>query len=154
MNVLLDTNILSRMAQPGHVQHRAAANATAALQLQGNVICLVPQVLYEFWVVATRPIAVNGLGLPVSVVAFEVNRLQTIFPLLFDSPTVFKEWERLVTMHQVVGKNAHDARLVAAMAVHGISHLLTFNTQDFARYSAVTALDPVLTAAAPPSTSP
>ena len=153
MNVLLDTNILSRMAQPGHVEHRAAVDATDALQLQGNVLCLVPQVLYEFWVVATRPPAVNGLGLAVPVVALELTRLQSLFPLLPDVPAVFSEWERLVMAHQVMGKNAHDARLVAAMAVHGFTHLLTFNTQDFARYPGVAALDPVLVAT-PPSAAP
>lgn len=36
MNVLLDTNILSRMAQPGHVQHQAAVDATAALRFAGR----------------------------------------------------------------------------------------------------------------------
>lgn len=143
MNVLLDTNILSRLAQPGHVQHRAALDATDALQLRGDVLCLVPQVLYEFWVVATRPPAVNGLGLPVAVVAAELTRLKSIFPLLFDTPAIFGEWERLVTTHQVSGKNAHDARLVAAMTVHGLTYILTFNTADFARYPGVTALDPV-----------
>jgi hypothetical protein len=33
------------------------------------------------------------------------------------------------------------------MLVHGLTNLLTFNTQDFVRYPAVTALDP---AAIPP----
>jgi predicted nucleic acid-binding protein len=152
MNVLLDTNIVSRIAQPGHVQHRIAVDATDALQLQGDVLCLVPQVLYEFWAVATRPSALNGLGLSVPAVASELIRLKSIFPLLADSLAVFSEWERLVTLHQVMGKNAHDARLVAAMVVHGITHLLTFNLQDFARYGGINALDPVLIAfPTPPS---
>ncbi|MBV9123660.1 MAG: type II toxin-antitoxin system VapC family toxin [Planctomycetes bacterium] len=152
MNVLLDTNILSRMAQQGHIQYQTAIDAAAALRLQGDVLCLVPQVLYEFWAVATRPAAVNGLGFPVPVVISEMARLKSIFPLLPDLPSVFSEWERLVTSHQVTGKNSHDARLVAAMGVHGITHLLTFNTQDFARYPGVTTLDPFLVAAPPKST--
>ncbi len=36
----------------------------------------------------------------------------------------------------------HDARLAAAMKVHGIMHVLTLNTDDFARYSEVTAVHP------------
>jgi hypothetical protein len=28
------------------------------------------------------------------------------------------------------------------MRVHGVTHLLTFNTQDFARYSGITAVHP------------
>lgn len=50
--------------------------------------------------------------------------------------------EQLVIQHQVQGKNAHDARLVAAMLVHRIARLLTFNKADFARYSAIVAMSP------------
>jgi predicted nucleic acid-binding protein len=152
MNVLLDTNILSRMAQPGHAHHRAAIDATTALPLRGDVLCLVPQVLYEFWVVATRPTGVNGLGLSVTAMAAELSRLKTIFPLLPDTAAIFPEWERLVTAHQVSGKNAHDARLVAAMAVHRVTHLLTFNTADFSRFPGITTLDPfAITPPVPPT---
>ena len=42
----------------------------------------------------------------------------------------------------MIGKNAHDARFVAAMSVHGLSHLLTFNSQDFRQYPAITAVAP------------
>src|SRR5947209_18222458 len=128
MNVLIDTNILTRMAQPGHVQQRAALDAMDVLQHAGDVLCLVPQILYEFWAVATRPVAVNGLGLPVSNVAAELLRLKSIFPLLPDTASVFNKWERLVTAHPVVGKHAHDARLVAAIEVDGITHLLTLHS--------------------------
>jgi predicted nucleic acid-binding protein len=150
MNILLDTNILSRMAQPGHAQYQIAFDAVAALQLRGDVPYLVPQVLYEFWVIATRPTAVNGLGLTVPVVTSEINRLKSIYLLVPEPFSVFNEWERLVTTHQVIGKNAHDARLVATMTVHGTTHLLTFNTRDFARYSGIVVLDPFAIAGAPP----
>jgi predicted nucleic acid-binding protein len=36
--------------------------------------------------------------------------------------------------HEASGKASHDARLVAAMKVHGITHVLTFNVDDFKRY--------------------
>jgi hypothetical protein len=36
--------------------------------------------------------------------------------------------------HGVIGAKVHDARLGAAMTVHGVRRLLTFNTGDFARY--------------------
>lgn len=47
-----------------------------------------------------------------------------------------------MTTHAVGGKNAHDARLVAAMLAHGLTHLLTFNAADFRRFTAVTVADP------------
>ena len=42
----------------------------------------------------------------------------------------------------VLGKNGHDARFVAAMVTYGLTHLLTFNTQDFRQYAAITAVSP------------
>jgi hypothetical protein len=51
--------------------------------------------------------------------------------------------------NQVTGKSGHDARLVAAMVVHGLTHLLTFNTSHFARYSGITVLDPAAFAVPP-----
>jgi predicted nucleic acid-binding protein len=151
MNVLLDTNILGRMVEVGHPQHRLAHDAADALGRRGDVLYLVPQGLYELWAVATRPLTANGLGFTPNQAAAELARLQTLFPLLSDTPAIFPEWQRLVVAHQVSGKVAHDARLVAAMTVHGLTHILTFNTQDFARYPGITALDPAAVAAPPPT---
>jgi hypothetical protein len=61
MNLLLDTNVLGRMVEVGHPQHRVASDAVDALRRRGDTPCVVPQVLYELWVVATRPPAANGL---------------------------------------------------------------------------------------------
>jgi predicted nucleic acid-binding protein len=68
--------------------------------------------------------------------------LRTRFRLLDDTPAILPEWERLVVAHSVLGKNAHDARLVAAMRVHGVTHLLTFNDGDFRRFAGITVLTP------------
>ena len=130
----MDTNILGRLAEPGHLQHRPALDATTALKQRGDTLCIVPQVLYEFWVTATRPTTANGLGLSAAEAAAELAKLKGLFTFLPDSAAIYPEWERLVAIHQVTGKSAHDARLVAAMAVHGLTHLLTFNTADFARF--------------------
>src|SRR5262249_44588037 len=138
MNVLLDTNVLGRMTEPGHAQHQLAVDAVAALVGRGDSPCLVPQVLYEFWVVATRPVAANGLGMTPSQAAAEIARLERLFTVLPDSPAIYAEWKRLVATHSVAGKNAHDARLVAAMTVHGLTQLITFNTADFARFPGIT----------------
>jgi predicted nucleic acid-binding protein len=55
---------------------------------------------------------------------------------------VLDEWERLVKVHRVSGKNTHDARLVAVMKVHGIASILTFNVQDFTRYEGIAVVNP------------
>jgi predicted nucleic acid-binding protein len=153
MNVLLDANILLRTVEPGHAQHRPANDATDTLRAQGHVLCVVPQVLYAFWVVCTRPAAVNGLGKSAAEARAELAAVKAGFTVLNDTPAIFPQWESLVTAHAVLGKNAHDARLVAAMLVHGVTHLLTFNEQDFRRFPGITVLTPVaVLAPAPPPT--
>jgi predicted nucleic acid-binding protein len=142
MSVLLDTNILTRAAQPSHPMYQPAVDAVAELRRQGQALVLVPQNCYEFWVVATRPAAQNGFGYTPAQAQAEIGRLKGLFTLLDDVPAIFPRWEQLVTAYQVSGKNAHDARLVAAMMVHGLNHLLTFNAVDFRRYAGLTLLEP------------
>jgi predicted nucleic acid-binding protein len=55
---------------------------------------------------------------------------------------VFSYWRDLVATNDVKGKNAHDARLVAAMQRHGLTDLLSFNKPDFARFTAINAFTP------------
>lgn len=46
-------------------------------------------------------------------------------------------------MHFAVsGVRVHDARLVAAMLVHGVGHVLTLNEADFRRYDGITVVEP------------
>lgn len=142
MSFLIDTNILVRSQQINHGEHASVANALAQLPANGYAIHVVPQVLYEFWVVATRPIANRGLGLSVDETALVVTDTLSTFVLKDDAADVFQQWRELVVHHRVSGKPAHDARLVAAMRVHGLTHLLTFNVADFARYNDITVVSP------------
>jgi predicted nucleic acid-binding protein len=142
MRVLIDTNVLLRSIEPGHAQHTAAARSLATLRQLGHEPVIVPQILYEFWSVATRPIANNGLGMSVSEAEFELNAMKALFRFLRDERAIYVQWETLVVGHEVKGKKAHDTRLVAAMLRHGVANLLTFNVQDFARYPAVNAVLP------------
>jgi predicted nucleic acid-binding protein len=142
VKTLLDSNILTRMAQPVHPQHVVALDSVARLVQQGDQICIVPQNLYEFWAVATRPPGENGLGMTVSEAQNELVRLRGMFLLLRDERGVLRCWERLVYAHEVKGKTSHDARLVAALARHGLTQLLTFNASHFARFAGITVLTP------------
>lgn len=143
MAVVIDTNMLLRSSQRVHPQSAIAARATNILDSKNEDLVVLPQNIVEFWAVATRPLSVNGLGLTVNQTILEVNRLSLLFELLPEVP-IHDEWLRLVTKYQVLGKNVHDARLVAAMIVNGIDSILTFNVPDFARHSEIKALDPAL----------
>jgi predicted nucleic acid-binding protein len=62
--------------------------------------------------------------------------------LLSDSEAVYQEWRRIIVQYGVSGVQVHDARLVAAMRVHGVTHILTLNAGDFSRYSGITVAHP------------
>lgn len=142
MKFLVDTNVLGRYAQAGHPQNGTAIAAIENLGQSGHELRLVPQVGYEFWVVATRPVSQNGLGFSAAEAEAAIRSFLTLFPLLRDERGVFEPWLTLVSKTPCLGKTAHDARLVSAMRRHGLSHLLTFNTADFARYAEITAVNP------------
>ena len=142
MIFLVDTNVLVRLIQHSHAMQADARRAATTLTRQGNQLSIIAQNLIEFWAVATRPLVNNGLALTIREAAAHVATFQKTFTLLHDMPDILSEWQRLVELHEVSGRQAHDARLVAAMLVHGVSHLLTFNEDDFKRYDEITVINP------------
>jgi predicted nucleic acid-binding protein len=65
---LLDTNVVLRFCNPSDRQHSLATDSISYLLTQGDECFLTAQVLVELWVVATRPVEVNGLGWAVNTV--------------------------------------------------------------------------------------
>ena len=142
MTILLDTNILLRVRDASDPRHAECVAAVDALESSPHGPCVCMQVLAEFWVVSTRPRDVNGMGLSVESAAQQVSRINSAFPCLLETSDTASRWLQIVTDRHVVGRQAHDARLVALMLSHGISHVLTLNTSDFTRYPEITPLSP------------
>ena len=149
MIVQLDTNVLTRVAQPTHPLNGTALSAIRNIEAVGHTCCIVPQNLFEFWAVATRPTTSNGLGLSVDDAKLELDQIQKAFALFRDPGDLVDEWQRLIVTHACQGKPSHDARIVAAMNLQAVTRLLTFNAADFTRYSHLVLLDPVTVAANP-----
>jgi len=116
--------------------------AISCLLNQGDECFLTAQVLIELWVVATRPVEVNGLGWTTEKMQNIIDELLNRFPLLEESPQIFPNWLDLVTTNKVMGKRTHDVRLIAVMLANKITHLLTFNPSDFAVKSSITVVRP------------
>ena len=142
---VVDTSLLIRQADVNSADRPVALQAFQNLTFSGEALQVVPQNMVEFWVVATRPQAVNGLGLSVAEADIERRRLELLFPLLPDLPDLYSRWADLVNKFGVSGKPSHDARIVAAMLTHGVTHILTFNGADFRRYAplGIVVVDPV-----------
>ncbi len=134
MRYLLDTNIVLRTVNPDNGLYPMVSRAVQNLSIQGHELVIVPQVIYEFWSVASRPATVNGFGWPLTTVRTVINDLMQEWTLLDDTPEVFDLWLELVTTHQVSGKQIHDARLAASLKAHDVEALLTLNGDDFSRF--------------------
>lgn len=136
MAYLLDTSILIRLANTADALYATASQAVAELHRRGETLHVTAQSFIELRNAATRPVAVNGLGLPPADVEAKAAGFEAAFPLLPETPDIYLAWKALVAALGVIGKQVHDARLAAVCHAHGVTHLLTFNVRHFARLAA------------------
>ena len=136
MAYLVETSILARLANTSDIFYPVATRAVLTLHGQGESLRTSPQNLIEFRNCATRPANVNGLGLLPTVAETKSASFESLFPLLAETPDIYPAWKALVQTLSVIGKQVHDARLVAVCHVYGITHLLTFNVQHITRFAA------------------
>lgn len=125
MAVLLDTNIICRLANADDTAHSIAACAIAALHRQNEGLNLTAQNFVEFRNYATRPKSANGLGVSSAEAEAFAAAFENSLRLLPELPTIFTSWKEIVSKGSVIGKQVHDARLVAVCQAHQIENLLT-----------------------------
>src|SRR6266566_2937335 len=139
---LVDTNILLRIARRSDPQHRTVDTALGRLAGQGDGLYYTHQNIAELWSAMTRPVSRNGLGLTIAEAEREVRAIEAGMSLLPDGEAIYREWRRIVVEYHVSGVQVHDARLAAAMYIHGVGHILTLNVTDFSRFDGLTAVHP------------
>src|SRR5258708_19921291 len=99
MRVLLDTNILLRVSEPGHQHHLAAIESLKVLALASNTFAISSQTVYEFLAVATRAIGDRGLGMSPALADAELSKLITALEIVYDSPAVLPQLRHLSLLH-------------------------------------------------------
>jgi hypothetical protein len=77
------------------------------------------------------------------------NSFEAAFVLLIETPAIYPAWRTLADMFGVIGKQVHDARLVAVCHVHNVVKVPTFNVSHFARFAAAPPGIVVIDAAVP-----
>lgn len=142
INYLLDTNIILRFTDSDSAEYELINNAISQILVEGGQCLITAQVITEFWVVATRPMTVNGLGWTVEKTEQAVQMLINQFDLLEETAAIFPQWLSLVTSYRISGKRTHDVRIQAVMLTHNISHLLTLNPQDFVAIAGLEIIHP------------
>ena len=142
MRYLVDTNVLLRRALASSSQSSVCDQAVSKLVWAEHELHICAQVVIEFWAVSTRPPDVNGLGLTPAVTSQQTAELREAFICLPEPPDMAERWQAIAEKHSIRGKQAHDARLVAIMLAHNVTHILTLNPVDFARYPEITTVTP------------
>lgn len=130
---ILDANILARLADTNHHHHDIVKNAVKKMRRQGASLRTIPQSFFEFWVVVTRPLASNGWGLTIEEAETFLDYFSRSYWIMPDDPALLTCWRRLIVRYSISGRQAHDARYIAAMQAHNLTHFLTFD-KDFERY--------------------
>jgi len=132
---VLDTNVLLAATDEGRVEHESAVESLNVWPGSGVVLYTSGQILREYLAVATRPVAQNGLGMARSAAVANVRTLRTRLHLLDEDEKVSERLLDLLDAVECVGKQVHDANVVATMLVHGVDTVVTINTGDFARFA-------------------
>lgn len=142
VRIALDTNILIRLANEYDPAQAIAISALQAVVNAEHVPCDTPQNIVEFWSVATRRADQRGFGRTTGESDAKVQLFQSSLSLLPENDRIHSAWLHLVRTHAVQASKVHDTRIAAALQVHEVSHLLTWNTRDFKRFEFLTCLTP------------
>lgn len=127
----LDTNILLTASDQGRSAH-AECLETLHQALEGRrTLHASGQIFREYLVVATRPVANNGLGLSPAQAFANVEAFRRCVQLLPETEAVARRLHQFVQRHRLRGKRIQDANVVATLQEHGLRGLLTQNPSDF-----------------------
>jgi predicted nucleic acid-binding protein len=139
--LFVDTNILVYATDPKSPWHTLATQALNDARQEGIELVISPQVLREYLATATGPVG----GKPRTADALEnVRTFQEELEVVETSLVVTAQLLVLVEKYTVAGKQVHDANIVSTMLFHGIQHILTHNVGDFARFSELITVLPLV----------
>jgi predicted nucleic acid-binding protein len=132
--LFVDTNVLIHATIPAASLHQEAQQKLEENYQSGTEIWISRQILREFLAALTRPQPFSP-ALPINIVVAEARFYEARFEVADEGAEVTDRLFRLLSQIPAGGKHIHDANIVATMQSNGITHLLTENISDFARYS-------------------
>lgn len=140
--VVVDTNVLLAATDGSRAQHRAAINF---LRHDERRLAVTPQIVREYLAVATRPVQINGLGLDPADAVANVEEIQVIATMLGEGPATTTRLLELLLDVPALGKQVHDANVVACALAHGAHAIMTANVRDFVRYASLIVIEDLAT---------
>jgi predicted nucleic acid-binding protein len=142
--LFVDTNVLLAACDTSRAAHASCLELLEA-GLRGSCSLFASgQIFREYLVVATRPVNVNGLGMPAATALANLDEFSRCVRLLDETAATSDRLRSLVREHDLSGKRIHDANVVATMLENGLGRIVTHNPEDYQAFSGIE----VLTAAA------
>lgn len=138
--VVLDTNVLVAAADIGR---RLFEEASRLVEGDTRALAITDQVAREFMSVATRPTELNGLGLDGGDATALLDELTLDIDVLVGTADSLDNLMHLVRTRDVVGKQIHDASLVATALSHGAIAIVTGDRGLLARYADLIRIEPL-----------
>ena len=139
---LLDSNILLRIDDALADHSPVARGAFRSLIAEGQNCLITPQVIGEYFSVATWSVSSNGLGWEFKKGQVERDQWLSRCALIPETNEIFPIWLRLIDEYRVTGRKIFDYRLIAVMLTFQVTHLLTFNTKDFPSIPGIVIVHP------------
>lgn len=139
--VFVDTNVWVARILEDHVFHERAQTKLTQLVEQEEVLCLSGQIIRELISVCTlgrnlsRPLTWDELRQQI-----EALLAQTV--LLDETEPSIRKLIDFGARYRVIGKQIHDTNIAATMLTHGITRLVTFNPDDFKRFTEIEGIVP------------
>lgn len=123
---LIDTNVLLEATDERRPRH-----ADAVTLLESSVrLVLCAQVVREYLAVATRPAAVNGLGMSMDDALANIREFRQVVRLLPEEKPILPRFLALLETVPCAGKRVHDAHIVATAAVHRVRAIVSLTPDD------------------------
>jgi predicted nucleic acid-binding protein len=141
--IFIDTNVLTSAGVVTAPRHLSATARIQSLYQRGNDLWISRQVLREYLATLSRP-QTYANALPATMLVAHVQALSARFLIAEDGPDVTAALLDLIRTIRVGGRQIHDANIVATMLAHDIKRLLTKIVTDFARYSALITIEPLV----------
>ena len=130
----IDTNVLVYATDVRSPFHNEACERLKSAKLRGVDLCISAQVVREYISAATKSVP-PGHAVPWSSILDNCLKFRRMFKILPEGEETASGLCELLATVRAVGKQVHDANIVATMLVHGIPHLFTYNIVDFERYT-------------------
>ena len=130
--VLLDSNVLIAAidsSRPGHLLARSL------IESDPRALTVTGQNMREFLSTLTRPTSVNGYGADGDRAVAEWTEITSTLELVDETPGSRQLLASFVGDGTAVGKQVHDANLVAVAVAHGATALITANRRHFERFT-------------------